>query len=717
VLHQPTNSSHNHDHTSNFTIAPKDHNIYHKFLFPQGKSDYYGHGYNPSDELSSFHQERISSTTVTKSNRIFTSNLLRHQNQNLSNKNEKIKLLTFSGYDDENDNIYDDINDHTHDLMDGYADVTDIHDDHDDIHQFTSLTSSSLPDAQELDKRVESWLNDNDSSSKLLKERCPTDGVIVIDGFTTAKQSPSSVLESFSPIEPPYDFVPNPRSVFHDQEVISNTLADPQKIVIPIVPNQQNPDPAPTETRPMLTSSSLLSSTFLGLSSALKNRFTSATNTSSQIEKLSSLSDKKEGLILPSEITQHVAEINYERKKSRFSDPITTNNIQFKDIFENRNGKSNRITTIFIPNSLLCKRFNVAVPDVAKNLNKKSNTTSVTNREDEIFKKNVGQYLPHPHIQNQSISNTDINTNDMNETSVVYEDDVNTLPLATVDVSKSVFMTDTHENNGIEEEEEMIEEKRGDNSATNDGSHQYNQSKVDSSAAAEADGFDDKKVRFRKPIKSTDQYDRNGIHVQIGASQKKRHRSSLISNDSDENQSSSVVSPAEHSKNNPVAKTSKKKSDITPIEDAATLFLSQLEVQLQHAEPQPTEVDGTCHDQSYETIQDASGDDDNRDSSEEKSNKMKSKKKKTHKSKLKKEKSSKHDKDKQTKGQSNSTDIIVKEKQLDESVVRATNHIVIKSNDDDDVDVELKNLIQSVVRKSHKDKKKSKKKKSKKDKK
>lgn len=116
--------------------------------------------------------------------------------------------------------------------------------------------------------------------------------------------------------------------------------------------------PATAAERPMLTSASLLNSTFAGLSQAFRNRFVTSTGSSSLPENI-----VKEGMATSAEYTAKISATiassssSLESKKEKDNNTISAKPKTFHVV---------RNTTIWAPAPLLCKRFNIKTPEISK---------------------------------------------------------------------------------------------------------------------------------------------------------------------------------------------------------------------------------------------------------------------------------------------------------------------------------------------------------------
>jgi hypothetical protein len=175
---------------------------------------------------------------------------------------------------------------------------------------------------KDLDDSVNKWLGSKAGESRVL-ERCPTDGKVVLDGFTLATLTQKMQQVSFASPQAPKDFIPGhvfpedvdktatsssssdrqgrvqggdtanlntsnvsskqlqtaPVSVFdiisEDSKRKIQSAIDGKKAIAPAEVSSVNPSGG---SRPMLTSDAAMKSTFAGLAQAFQNRFVSSSS-------------------------------------------------------------------------------------------------------------------------------------------------------------------------------------------------------------------------------------------------------------------------------------------------------------------------------------------------------------------------------------------------------------------------------------------------------
>ena len=144
-----------------------------------------------------------------------------------------------------------------------------------------------------------------------------------------------------------------------DQQRIKN-ITQPGKAIEQQLPSAAAAPviPAAIAERPMLTSVSLLNSTFAGLSQAFRNRFVTSTGSSALPENI-----VKEGMATAAEYTAKISATiassseSKKEKESAASEKPTAKPKMFQVV---------RTTIIWAPAPLLCKRFNIKTPEISK---------------------------------------------------------------------------------------------------------------------------------------------------------------------------------------------------------------------------------------------------------------------------------------------------------------------------------------------------------------
>lgn len=119
--------------------------------------------------------------------------------------------------------------------------------------------------------------------------------------------------------------------------------------------------------RQMLTSATILNSTFAGLSQAFKNRFTSSTPTDLQDTVT------KEGIVT---VDEYAAELKKRKPVEVLADKSDKSMKQ-----SGKNGKKHNVrqTELWAPSPLLCKRFNIKVPEISSSIAKLPKTSDNNN--------------------------------------------------------------------------------------------------------------------------------------------------------------------------------------------------------------------------------------------------------------------------------------------------------------------------------------------------
>jgi G patch domain-containing protein 1 len=152
----------------------------------------------------------------------------------------------------------------------------------------------------------------------------------------------------------------------------------------PKLPPLQPPEPQVKEeilqnARPMLVNANMLqSSVFLNLSKSFKNRF----------ESIDAEVDSK-----PVITEGGLMEYNKLETDVNKNGNIEGKKIEVTSITKPIKLVNNRVTSIWIPIPLLCKRFNIAVPDIAKNISSVPRINLKGSREDEIFNHHINSHF------------------------------------------------------------------------------------------------------------------------------------------------------------------------------------------------------------------------------------------------------------------------------------------------------------------------------------
>eukprot|EP01040_Poterioochromonas_malhamensis_P011272 gene11272-12280_t len=137
--------------------------------------------------------------------------------------------------------------------------------------------------------------------------------------------------------------------------------------------------PVEEERRPLLVSSSLLTSAFAGLSESFKNRFTTSAataNTATPGDPVNPIGVVKEGLASLQEYTQLVQE---KQKQFITSADSTKTTDSLKSGPPSQ--RIHRMTVLWTPNPLLCKRCHIKMPEIATIAQSSSSTSTVAMSE------------------------------------------------------------------------------------------------------------------------------------------------------------------------------------------------------------------------------------------------------------------------------------------------------------------------------------------------
>eukprot|EP01041_Mallomonas_annulata_P006994 gene6994-14223_t len=180
------------------------------------------------------------------------------------------------------------------------------------------------------------------------------------------------------------------------------------------------------DRRPMLAphSQSLLKTTFSGLSEAFKGRFTSST-ASNNIENSGSKMTVIGGITTADDLKK-----KYES--------TSTLNVNVKSVVEPvtsklKIGSVSRVSRVWAPAPLLCKRFNVRVPESSSNLPRQHMALQKQIEEEKVkrdhikFDKHIGQFLPQTTdmLTVGMMYNTKNRDNDNNDNDVDDDEDRN----------------------------------------------------------------------------------------------------------------------------------------------------------------------------------------------------------------------------------------------------------------------------------------------------
>eukprot|EP01038_Epipyxis_sp_PR26KG_P016309 gene16309-22217_t len=245
-------------------------------------------------------------------------------------------------------------------------------------------------------KAIESWINDSNMVTNDSFERCPSDGKIPLEGYTLGAATTQSTVIHYQLPAIPHGFI-----LYHiftdipDKKDIDHINNSP--ILIP--ENDKNNRTKPSrfsalntssaDNRPMLTSQALLETKFAGLSEAFKNRFQSSSQPSVNANNNNNNNKNdnniiKEGYATAAEYSEKLNEIKANQLLSTIDNLNNNRNIS-KVIF-----KPKRVTTLWTPASLLCKRFKIIMPDHAKqdhHAQENSSNTNNDNRNDPLLNK------------------------------------------------------------------------------------------------------------------------------------------------------------------------------------------------------------------------------------------------------------------------------------------------------------------------------------------
>lgn len=148
---------------------------------------------------------------------------------------------------------------------------------------------------------------------------------------------------------------------------------DKPTLPIPEPPAQALPSTAPAE-RPYLASETLLKTTFAGLSTAFKDRFVSSSQPAAATTEQSI-----EGLTSSAQHAERVAQQLKATEKA--------------SVGEVARPRRPRTSTLWIPDALLCKRFNVPAPDIASSSQVAAARSQRSAPDEPLIDKAVNQLL------------------------------------------------------------------------------------------------------------------------------------------------------------------------------------------------------------------------------------------------------------------------------------------------------------------------------------
>ena len=526
---------------------------------PNPKDDFYGIGYDPAVENPELYGLRKNSSILSKSKGVYRVDSL------FDDSSKYQQSLSRYALDDEEDDIYD------------YGNVSSMKqlkeevlvNENDDFDRI-----SSVPNA------INEWLG---GSAVVTTQICPSDGRPPLPGFVLAK-IPQQIPEYYQPIEPPSDFKPFHK--FTDEEtkdtkvsqdnavklatekkfgaqglastramIISNEEVAPKSVSVfdlmgpenkrkldeivanlkagnsvdSIVKGKPEPEPIVEEldTRPMLISNTALATKFAGLAQAFKNRFVQS----------------DDSVPIPTDISKKEPEV------------ATRNDTIIQDSLTNT-----RVTTTWRPNPLLCKRFNVPVPEISKE--KSVSMEQQKSLTGTIFGQHISEIenVIDPRAAPSTVESDQSNTN----TAAAVEDitwEIDRKPRPPMSFFKSIFedSSDDDDDDDEEEDDQNIDDKHDeklsqmaqiviDNKTENITINEYKigTKELSSSLIVEETVAEElpKTIVFRKPshslnnVRSKDHAGRfrtaNDVDDSI-SNDKKRHKASLSFQDDDSN--------------------------------------------------------------------------------------------------------------------------------------------------------------------------------------
>jgi hypothetical protein len=302
---------------------------------PPSKADYFGVGYDPAEENAEMNAHRGSKRQLKgKGAGVYRMDALKsltasdNQNEHSRNFSDIISARDVAGFsmNDEEDDVYDNKPGGKSMSSSSVTYLEEVVSDEDDerVGDVTSggyNTKKANSMKKDLDDSVNKWLGSKAGESRVL-ERCPTDGKVVLDGFTLATLTQKMQQVSFATPQAPRDFIPGhvfPEDI--EKTVTSSSSSDRQgrgqdggaanvnaSILPPkqpqiahvsvfdiisedskrkiqsaidgkkaVAPIEVSADPS-GGSRPMLTSDAAMKSTFAGLAQAFQNRFVSSSS-------------------------------------------------------------------------------------------------------------------------------------------------------------------------------------------------------------------------------------------------------------------------------------------------------------------------------------------------------------------------------------------------------------------------------------------------------
>ena len=269
-----------------------------------------------------------------------------------------------------------------------------------------------------LKKSVASWVAGGVKGNESTAQKCPSDGRPSLEGFVLS-MSPTGVQSEYPPIVAPASYAPSqfllPASLSANKEVKKPKVSRWEAVAPPAsdsvfallsedsrnhiksvihhapLPIKQEPQAAPctaTEvppTRPDLISEKS-KGRFSGLSEAFKNRFVTASSSSSTTV----LNDGVNvGLTTAAEFASRA-----DPSLSR----VAAEKLPKREFETLKIGDTRRSTSLWYPSHLLCKRFNVPVPSHSSlTVSKTANSGAVNmtkGRGEELFDIHIGSFVP-----------------------------------------------------------------------------------------------------------------------------------------------------------------------------------------------------------------------------------------------------------------------------------------------------------------------------------
>lgn len=223
--------------------------------------------------------------------------------------------------------------------------------------------------------------------------------------------------------------------------------------------------PVEEERRPLLVSSSLLTSAFAGLSESFKNRFTTSAataNTSTPGDPVNPIGVVKEGLASLQEYTQLVQ----EKQKQFISSADST-----KPTDSSKSGppsqRIHRTTVLWTPNPLLCKRCHIKMPEIATISQSSSSTVSTSEKSstaDAMFQRLFNE-VPSSSAPKKSKEEEEKERKEKEKREQQLEEEFNAFdvyqtsePKPALSIFKSIF-ADSEDEDESDEEEDAEESK------------------------------------------------------------------------------------------------------------------------------------------------------------------------------------------------------------------------------------------------------------------